>query len=76
MLSKLAPKDLHLSSFPTLQRRVQYLVTRFNKGVNYGNLIWKKIGIKNGIYRSKAYQKWQNVHKKQKNYKTWEVFKI
>jgi hypothetical protein len=46
MLSKLAPKDLHFSFLPTLQRRVNYMITNFNEESGYSNLIWKKIGIK------------------------------
>ncbi len=76
MLSKLAPKDIHLSSSPTLQRRVQYTIAQYNEGVSYGKLLWKKIGIKNGFYRSKAYDRWQKTQLKQKGYKRMEAFKI
>jgi hypothetical protein len=76
MLSKLAPKDLYLSSSSTLQRRVNYMVTNFNEGSGYSNLIWKKIGIKNGNYRSKSYVRWQTRQIKLKKYKQIEAFKI
>jgi hypothetical protein len=76
MLSKLAPKDLHLSSSPTLQQRVHHLVARYNEGKGYGGLLWRKIGIKDGTYQRKSYTNWQRTQFRQRGYKQQEAFKI
>ena len=76
MLSKLALKDIHYSSSPTLKRRVNYLVSQYNEDTGYGGLIWNKIGIKRGIYQMKAYNKWEKKKVNQTEHKKMETFKI
>lgn len=64
-LSKLAPKDIHLSSSPTLRRRVRLMATQFNEGsATASKLIWNKVGIKGSKQRVKFYNKLERSSKK------------
>ena len=76
ILSKLAPKDTHLSSSPTLKRRMQYMVAKYNEGVAYSGLLWNKLGIKLGQQQLKSYRKGQKYSNWQYKHKQTEAYKI
>lgn len=75
-LSKLAPKDMHLSSSPTLKRRVRMMVTQFNEGPSYSKLFWNKLGIKSSKYGVKFFNKIEKASKKHQARKKLETTKL
>ncbi len=75
-LSKLAPKDMHLSSSPTLRRRVRMMATQFNEGSSYSRLIWDKLHIKLSKQKVKFYTKLERTSKKQSIRKKLDTFKL
>ncbi len=76
MLSKLAPKDMHLSSSPTLKRRVRLMATQYNAGVTYSKLIWNKLGIKVSKQRVKFLNKISRSSKKHQTRKKLDTVRL
>jgi hypothetical protein len=75
-LSKLAPKDMHLSSSPTLKRRVKLMATQFNEGSTYSKLIWNKLGIKSSKQRVKFFNKVEKSSKKHQSRKKLDTTRL
>jgi len=76
LLGKLAPKDVHTSSSPTLGRRTHLMVAQYNEGVAYSNLIWNKLGVKSSKQRSKIYKKWTQSSNQRGVWKKTEAARI